>query len=240
MAISERDTKKLYSYSAGLCNICKESVIDVVFDSFTQVGERCHIHGKREGAARFILQQENNDTYDNLILLCPRHHKMIDDMPEKFPVEYLLSIKHQHENSVRLNPHMHSLADSIIVRGIFQTYPLMFFVNLLNTINLNRIPLDILLPLEIENALKEYYEYDYPFQYPQLDYLTRSFFENFRNFKKYILDNMELYTVPQDIPFFIISDSIPEQTRLNIQSSWGLFQQSFLNWYSFCKSTYGC
>jgi hypothetical protein len=37
------------------------------------------------------------DTYANWILLCPTCHKIVDNQPEKYPAETLLSIKQEHE-----------------------------------------------------------------------------------------------------------------------------------------------
>ncbi|MFD1903048.1 hypothetical protein ACFSQ7_01220 [Paenibacillus rhizoplanae] len=37
------------------------------------------------------------DTYDNFILLCRIHHKMIDDQPETFTEDIIKQIKVNHE-----------------------------------------------------------------------------------------------------------------------------------------------
>lgn len=65
------------------------------------VGKICHIKAKGEGGARYDPLQtsaERHD-YDNLILLCGRHHDVIDDDPDAYTVEYLRKLKLQHEQS---------------------------------------------------------------------------------------------------------------------------------------------
>jgi hypothetical protein len=41
------------------------------------------------------------DSYDNLILLCKTHHKLVDDQMERFPAQRLRKIKAAHEHWVR-------------------------------------------------------------------------------------------------------------------------------------------
>jgi hypothetical protein len=65
----------------------------------TLVGEVCHIKGKKPDAARYDPAQTpaaRND-YDNLILLCAPHHKVIDDDEEAYTVERLRKMKADHE-----------------------------------------------------------------------------------------------------------------------------------------------
>lgn len=67
---------------------------------WTQVaGEIAHIRGERQGSARFDQQQPEDERqgYDNLILLCPKHHKLIDRLePERWTVEELHAMKDEH------------------------------------------------------------------------------------------------------------------------------------------------
>lgn len=67
----------------------------------TLVGEICHIKGARPGSARYDAAQSPTDRHhrDNLILMCPTHHTVIDDDECSYPVERLLQIKRNHEAS---------------------------------------------------------------------------------------------------------------------------------------------
>jgi hypothetical protein len=67
--------------------------------SGTTVGEIAHIVAKVENGprGRDPLVPERRDDYDNLILLCPTHHKVIDDNEDNWPVERLKEMKANHE-----------------------------------------------------------------------------------------------------------------------------------------------
>jgi hypothetical protein len=66
------------------------------------VGDEAHIIGERPAAARGHLGvgRDDLDEYDNLVLLCKVHHKLVDDQPETYPVERLREMKAAHERWV--------------------------------------------------------------------------------------------------------------------------------------------
>jgi hypothetical protein len=45
-----------------------------------------------------LISGENVDRYENLILLCKVHHKLVDDQPDKFTVQILREMKRSHED----------------------------------------------------------------------------------------------------------------------------------------------
>ncbi len=96
-----RDLHFLIAESAGRCNCpkCKEKLF-VKFDDETTVtlGEFCHIIGKKEMGPRgkVELSQILKEDPQNLIFLCAKHHKIIDQAPHKFPPEKLRQIKESH------------------------------------------------------------------------------------------------------------------------------------------------
>jgi hypothetical protein len=56
----------------------------------------CHIRGRNPGSARYIegLPDEMVNGYYNLLLMCPNHHTMIDDLnPSLYTIEYLEGLK---------------------------------------------------------------------------------------------------------------------------------------------------
>jgi hypothetical protein len=59
-------------------------------------GEECHIIAQSPGGPR-AANIADIDGYDNLILLCRKHHKQVDDQRSYFTVERLLRIKREHE-----------------------------------------------------------------------------------------------------------------------------------------------
>ena len=65
------------------------------------VGEMAHIKGEKPGSNRYDSSQDDSDrnSYENLILLCPTHHTIIDkpENEETYSVARLLKIKEEHE-----------------------------------------------------------------------------------------------------------------------------------------------
>ncbi|OOF12507.1 hypothetical protein BZG82_00865 [Salinivibrio sp. PR5] len=97
MGINQRDIKKLFSLSAGRCNICRCLLIE----DDVQIGEMAHVIARSSGGPRGINGKSNINTYDNLILLCANHHKEVDSKPIDYSVEKLLKIKKDHEEYVK-------------------------------------------------------------------------------------------------------------------------------------------
>ena len=62
----------------------------------------CHIRPFSEKGPRAEPNSETEDpnSPENLILLCPNHHKLLDDHPELYPVEKLKKWKLEHEAKV--------------------------------------------------------------------------------------------------------------------------------------------
>ena len=56
----------------------------------------CHIKGENYGSARYdpsMTDDERRD-FENLLLLCPNHHHLIDDLdPDRYPAEKLFAMK---------------------------------------------------------------------------------------------------------------------------------------------------
>lgn len=103
MNISEKDLKKLWGRAAGRCSYpgCGMNCLPYLNDSDpTVVGEMAHIIARSPKGPRAI-KTGGTDTYNNLILLCPNHHTLIDKAPTKtFPVKTLLKWKTDHEQSI--------------------------------------------------------------------------------------------------------------------------------------------
>nr|WP_321273491.1 HNH endonuclease [Alcaligenes faecalis] len=105
MSITEKSIKLLWSNAAGRCSfpgcdkrLSVEQASDIAPHT---LGEMAHIKGKNRGSNRYDANQTNDerDSYQNLILLCPNHHTEIDK-PEneiRFPIGWLLEAKKAHE-----------------------------------------------------------------------------------------------------------------------------------------------
>jgi len=68
-------------------------------NSGTVLGEICHIKARSPDGPRYDPAQTDEERHssENLLLLCPSHHKIVDDNPEEYITERLLEIKSQHE-----------------------------------------------------------------------------------------------------------------------------------------------
>src|SRR2546427_94615 len=100
MVTSISDTKLLWGRAAGRCSKprCGDHVTRyAVRGEDYLVGEMAHMiaqarHGPRGDG------EGGDDSYDNLILLCPTHHREVDKAPDdEFPVELLREWKAKHE-----------------------------------------------------------------------------------------------------------------------------------------------
>jgi hypothetical protein len=103
MAIAEKDIKLLWGRAGGRCSKpgCTEDLTALTENGGYTVGEMAHVIGRKPNARRGV-PQGGADIYDNLILLCPLHHRHIDKAPEDtFPSELLHEWKRQHEETIR-------------------------------------------------------------------------------------------------------------------------------------------
>jgi hypothetical protein len=91
--------KRLFALSGNRCAFPK--CASTLVDGKKAVGKICHIKAQNEGGPRFDPDQtpEERNGYDNLILMCGRHHDVIDDDEEAYTVEYLHRLKAKHEQS---------------------------------------------------------------------------------------------------------------------------------------------
>jgi hypothetical protein len=107
MSILLKTHKMLWGRAANRCAFpeCRrELVMDASeTDDVSLIGEECHIVAREPNGPRgdSPLAQESRDKYDNLILLCSIHHKLIDDQPNTYSVQTLKEMKSLHEKWVR-------------------------------------------------------------------------------------------------------------------------------------------
>ena len=106
-AYADKTLKILFGTSGGQCAHpdCTTTLIEPATDeSGTLVtGEICHIHAVSPTGPRGKpgLTQKESNAPENLILLCPNHHRIIDGQHETYPAELLLRWKCQHEAEVK-------------------------------------------------------------------------------------------------------------------------------------------
>jgi len=87
-----------YRYRGEVCD--KELVIKEGNNNVTLVGHECHIIGEQPKSARHVPNYEGINEYDNLILMCPNHHRIIDDNENDYTADVLRKMKAMHEKSI--------------------------------------------------------------------------------------------------------------------------------------------
>jgi hypothetical protein len=94
--------KRLFARSGNRCAFprCSSPIVE----GMTVVGKICHIKARSEGGPRYDPLQTSAERhgYDNLILLCGRHHDVIDDDTVAYTVERLQQMKSAHEATATL------------------------------------------------------------------------------------------------------------------------------------------
>jgi hypothetical protein len=116
MGLSIKDQKILWGRAAGRCSHrnCGLELIagKTELDPAVITGEMAHIIAKsKRGPRGQILNIDENtrDSYENAILLCERHHKIVDGQRNTYTVEVLKQMKEKHERLVKDNPHFRKM-----------------------------------------------------------------------------------------------------------------------------------
>src|SRR5208337_2212224 len=103
MAISEKTIKILSIRSGNRCAFreCDESLVSE--DGKTILGEVAHIIARSSDGPRGAshLKPDERDSLENLIYLCEKHHKIVDDQPQTFTALKLQQLKEDHERWVK-------------------------------------------------------------------------------------------------------------------------------------------
>lgn len=97
-----KDLKLLWTNSGGKCAFpnCNNDII--CEDSNDILGIMAHIVGLQPDGPRGDKNYTGDlNCYDNLILLCPYHHTLVDKMEDKYPTKKLIEMKNDHENWVK-------------------------------------------------------------------------------------------------------------------------------------------
>ena len=92
--------KRLFAFSGNTCAF-PSCGCPIVEQTGTVTGIICHIAARSKGGPRYNRAQsdEQRHAFDNLILMCARHSKLIDSEPKRYTVELLLDMKNLHERN---------------------------------------------------------------------------------------------------------------------------------------------
>jgi len=106
MDLSGKDRKRLWAKAANRCSyrfaneVCDQALVLDDRGTDVVVGNECHIVGDRPGSARYMAECTDRNSYENAILLCSVHHKVIDDSERTYTVDVLQQMKRDHEGAV--------------------------------------------------------------------------------------------------------------------------------------------
>lgn len=99
--------KRLFAVCSNQCAFpgCKTPIVE---PSGTVTGEIAHIRAANKNGPRYDVSQtdEERSSYANLILICSRHHTIIDTEVSEFPIELLTDYKRAQEQqgAVEITP----------------------------------------------------------------------------------------------------------------------------------------
>jgi len=106
MAIPEGVKRRLWASSAGICQ--NPSCRADLFNSFangdvTNIEELAHIIARQDDGPRGdpATPFSARDQFDNIIVLCPSCHTLVDKAPKQFPPQILSEWKRTHAETVR-------------------------------------------------------------------------------------------------------------------------------------------
>lgn len=98
---NEATKRRLFAFSGGYCQRpeCHATLFPDDIEKVITIGEIAHIIAANDDGPRADTGVENEAraNYDNLILLCPNCHTIIDKAPEEFPVQLIRDWKASHE-----------------------------------------------------------------------------------------------------------------------------------------------
>jgi len=135
---SELTIKKLFGLSMNVCSYCfngepacEEPLIDP--EGHSVMARICHIEARSPGGPRYNVEMNDDErwAFENLILMCPNHHTMVDDIhPERYSVEVLTKMKFDAERSGSRSTWAEK-NDTLIDRAVTRTIVIMDRLNLL-------------------------------------------------------------------------------------------------------------
>src|SRR5882672_5129385 len=100
MGPSEKTVKRLFALSRNRCAFAGCSTA-IVHSTGTIVGAICHIEACGSAGPRHNpkLSEEKLHAFENLLVLCNVHHKIVDDQAATFTVDLLRDMKAMHERN---------------------------------------------------------------------------------------------------------------------------------------------
>ena len=103
-SITSTVLKRVFAFSGNRCAFtdCEDSL----FEKNLFVGELAHICAVSAAGPRFDITLSADDlrSEKNLMLLCHRHHRLVDAFPDEYSVSILETMKDKHEQQFEKSP----------------------------------------------------------------------------------------------------------------------------------------
>jgi len=111
--------KRLSSVSGNCCAFPKCTLPNVDAATGKVTGRICHIKARQSGGPRYDAKQtdEQRHSFENLILLCPIHHDVVDADSDSYTVERLTEMKVDHENAQKPQPEISYIEGNTVTHG---------------------------------------------------------------------------------------------------------------------------
>lgn len=127
MTITDKTRKMLWTRCYNLCAICKHQLVvdSTRTDDESVIGEECHIVSGQPGGPRYdaSFHAIKLDDYDNIVILCRTHHKMVDDQCDTYTADILRQMKANHEVWAKQRLSANSGPSAVKIKRIKQNIP---------------------------------------------------------------------------------------------------------------------
>lgn len=108
MTISLQTTKRLWAHSAGICAF-PDCNLEIASNTTEEIlGHTCHIISPKGNGPRYDpdFPEEEINKYENIILLCPNHHRIVDAQTTSYAPDKLRKMKIEHEIKIKEKLHV--------------------------------------------------------------------------------------------------------------------------------------
>lgn len=123
--ISPEATLRLWVLSGGRCEYrgCNRYLLEEELTGYElNLGERAHVVGATDGAGSprgdAPLAPALRNEEPNLMLLCREHHRLIDRKIAEHGIDWLLAMKREHEDRIRLLTGLSADSKTVVIRMV--------------------------------------------------------------------------------------------------------------------------
>lgn len=235
---------KLFALAAGRCSMCKINA----WQEGVKITDMAHIIAQSSDGPRGDEEYDGDiDDYDNLILLCVIHHRIVDGNKGAYPTKRLLEIKANHERWIEtlLADHSKRHVDIEALNALMRYLP---FTQLRAAVEF--LPRRLNWPIWMSAETLKLFPIDHPHCEEFHDSVLNEYYQNFRKAllkidlatSEYVNDHEPYFFPDEEGRYMLRSRDISYQERLGLESRVNQAVTSFLPAYNdflnFLKSNY--